>query len=55
MDQETKERIADYFDAWELVELLKKYISTEDIIDAFEDVIEDKVSDIEDIMEFKHE
>lgn len=47
MDKETKERIADYFDAWELVEFLGKRLSTRDIIDAFEDEIEEALEDIE--------
>lgn len=50
MNEEIKDRIADYFEAWELVEVLKKYIDTADIIEAFEDIIEDKIDDIEEIM-----
>ena len=51
MDKETKERIADYFDAWDFVEYLG--FSTMQIIEAFEDEIEEKLSDIEDLMEFR--
>lgn len=53
LDQETKDRIADYFDAWQLVEYLG--IPTSEIIDAFEEEIEDKLLAIEELMEFKHE
>lgn len=52
MDNETKERISDYFDPWDLVEYLG--ISTMQIIEAFEEEIEDRLDDIEDLMEFKH-
>jgi hypothetical protein len=52
MDNETKQRISDYFDAWTLVELLA--IPTEEIIDAFTDTVEDRLSELEEIMEFKH-
>lgn len=55
MDEETKNRIADYFDAWELVNFLDKRISTRDIIDAFEDDIEDLLSEIEEEMEVRHD
>lgn len=47
MDEEIKGRIADYFDPWELVSFLGKRLSTRDIIDAFEDDIEDSLDDIE--------
>lgn len=53
MDKEVKERIADYFDAWDLVELLG--VPTMDIIEAFEDLIEERLDEIEELMEFKHE
>lgn len=52
MEQETKDRIADYFDAWTLVELLD--IPTSEIIEAFEDSVEERLADIEELMEFKH-
>jgi hypothetical protein len=53
MDNETKDRIADYFDAWDLVELLG--IPTSDIIEAFGDLVEERLNEIDDIMEFKHD
>ena len=43
-------RIIDYFDAWDLVQLLG--ITTEDIVTAFPDDVEDKLDQLEDIMEF---
>lgn len=46
---ETLNRIIDYFDAWDLVQLLG--ISTEDIVSAFSDDIEDKLEQLEEIME----
>lgn len=51
MDNETKERIADYFDPWDLVEYLG--ISTMQIIEAFEEDIEERLDDIEGLMEFR--
>jgi hypothetical protein len=53
MDEETKARLADYFDAWDLVELLR--IPTRDVIDAFEDEVLDALEDLEEIMEVTHE
>lgn len=47
LDNETKERIADYFEPWELVEFLGKRLETRDIIDAFEEDIEDFLDEIE--------
>jgi hypothetical protein len=56
MTDETLERIADFFEPWELVEYLgAKHVSTRDIIEAFEDDVLDALSDIEELMEFKHE
>jgi hypothetical protein len=53
MDEETKNRLADYFEAWDLVELLR--IPTKDIIEAFEDEVENALEDLEEIMEITHE
>jgi hypothetical protein len=51
MNKEIKERIADYFDPWELVNFLgEKKISTMDIIEAFEDEVEDSLDEIEEEM-----
>jgi hypothetical protein len=51
MDDETKARIADYFDPWDLVQYLN--LSTAEIIQAFEDEIADVLEDVEELMEFK--
>ena len=48
LDKETKARIADYFDAGDLVELLQ--VKTTDVVDAFEEEIEEALGDLEDIM-----
>lgn len=48
LDKETKDRIADYFDAWELVEFLQ--LPVEEIITVFEDEIEEALDDIEELM-----
>lgn len=44
MTNDLKKALADYFDAWDLVDLLE--ITTEDIIDAFDDMIEDRIDEI---------
>lgn len=49
MEEELKS-VADYFESWELAELLK--ISTEDLIAAFEDEVLNKLSELEELMEF---
>lgn len=51
MDKETKNRISDYFDPWDLVEYLG--ISTSEIVEAFEAEIEERLDAIEELMEFK--
>ena len=43
-------RVIDYFDAWDLVQLLG--LSTDDIVDKFIDDVEDKLDQLEEIMEF---
>jgi hypothetical protein len=48
LDKETRERIADYFDAADLVDFLQ--IKTSDIVDAFEVEIEDNLEDIEEMI-----
>jgi hypothetical protein len=53
MDKETKERIADYFDAWDLVAFLQ--VSTEEVIAAFEDEIEEALDDIEELIGVRRE
>lgn len=51
LDKETRNRLADYFTAVELVELLG--IEVTDFIDAFEVEIEDALDDLEEIMGYK--
>lgn len=48
LDKETRERIADYFDAADLVDFLQ--IKTADIVDAFEPEIEEALDDIEEMI-----
>jgi len=48
LDRETKERLKDFFEGFELVEYLQ--LSIEDIIDAFEDEIEEHLDDIEEFI-----
>lgn len=52
MDNETKDRIADFFDSWELVEYLR--IPIEDILERFESEIEEAIDDIEELMGVKN-
>lgn len=53
MDNDTKQRIADYFDPWELIEYLG--VSTADIIEAFENEVEEKLTEVEELMGVTHE
>lgn len=48
MNQEFKERLIDYFDAFDLVDLLN--ITTRQIVDAFTDEIEDAEEWLDDYM-----
>jgi hypothetical protein len=48
LDRDTKNRIIDYFDPWDLVEFLG--VKTEDIVEAFEVEVEDLLDDIEELM-----
>lgn len=53
MDKETKLRIMDFFEAWDLVDFLQ--LSTEEVIDAFEDKMEEALEDIEEYMGIKND
>jgi NTP pyrophosphatase (non-canonical NTP hydrolase) len=53
MDNDEKKRIADYFDPWDLVELLG--LTTEEVVEAFEDIIDEKLNAIEELMGVTHE
>jgi len=44
MNDEIKKVLTDYFDAWDLVDLLE--INTEAIVDAFEDMVEDRLDEL---------
>ena len=48
MDRETKLRIEDFFESWELAEFLQLPVS--ELIDAFEDEIESALDEIEELM-----
>lgn len=47
MDEDLK-HVADYFESWELCELLR--LDTFDLIRAFEDEVLDKLSELEELM-----
>ena len=46
LDKDFKDKLTDRFDGWEIVEFLQ--ISTEDVIYAFEEEIEDAIEDVAD-------
>jgi len=48
MDAETRKRIEDFFEGFELVEFLQ--ISVSDVCEAFEDEIEEYLDEIEELM-----
>lgn len=48
MDRETKARIADFFEGFELAEFLR--LPVEEIIERFEDEVEDGIDDINELM-----
>lgn len=52
MTKEQKDRIIDYFEPWELVQLLG--ITMEDIVEDYEEQILEALDDLEDIMGVKH-
>jgi hypothetical protein len=52
LTKEMKARIADYFEAADLVDFLQ--IKVEDIIEAFEEDIEENLDDIEDMIGIRH-
>lgn len=51
MDEETINRIADYFEPSELAEYLG--LTSKDLILAFPDEVSDSLEDIEELMEFR--
>lgn len=48
LDRETKARIIDWFEAPDLVDFLQ--LTTEDIVEVFEEEIEDNLDEIEEII-----
>lgn len=48
MDEETKKRIEDFFEGFELVEFLQ--ISVTEIIERFEEEVEEHLDDIEELI-----
>jgi hypothetical protein len=48
--EEEFKHIADYFESWELAELLR--LDTMDLIRAFEDDVLDKLTELEELMEY---
>lgn len=48
VDEETRKRIEDFFEGFELVEFLQ--IDVTEVIDAFEDEIEDALDEIEELI-----
>lgn len=51
LDRETRKRIEDYFEGFELVELLD--IPVEDILEAFEDLIEENIDEINETIGYR--
>lgn len=48
MDTETRKRIEDFFEGFELVEFLQ--LSVSDVIDMFEDEVEEHLDEIEELI-----
>lgn len=48
IDAETRKRIEDFFEGFELIEFLQ--IAVSDVFDAFEDDIEEYIDEIEELM-----
>lgn len=48
MDADTRKRLEDFFEGFELVEYLQ--ISISDVVDAFEDLIEENIEDVEELL-----
>ncbi len=51
LNSEERNRIADFFEPWELVQLLT--VDIQDLIDFLEEEIEDVLDDLNELMEFK--
>lgn len=53
IEKETKERLTDFFEGFELVEFLQ--IRVEEVIERFEDEIEEALDDLEELMGVKRD
>ena len=53
LSSEERNRIADFFEPWELVQLLT--VDIQDLIDFLEDEIEDALPDLNELMEYKEQ
>lgn len=51
MDEETRKRIEDFFEGFELVEFLQLPVS--EVIAAFEDAVEEHIDEIEELMQVR--
>lgn len=51
MDEETRKRIEDFFEGFELVEFLQ--IPVSEVFDAFEDTIEEYLDEVEELMQVR--
>jgi hypothetical protein len=51
--EELKKKLADYFESWELAEYLK--LSSAELIEAFEDEVEDKLEGLKELMGLEDE
>lgn len=51
MDTETRKRIEDFFEGFELVEFLQ--LSVSEVIEQFEDVVEEHLDEIEELMQVR--
>lgn len=56
LSEEVKGRLADFFEPSELVEYLSEGcgVTIEEVVEAFEEVIEEHLDDIEELMDVKH-
>lgn len=57
LDKETKDRLADYFTAAELIEYLEgsEKVTVDDIIDIFDEEVESLIDYIEELMGVSHD
>jgi inosine/xanthosine triphosphate pyrophosphatase family protein len=53
LTSEFKKILEDRFEAWELVDLLQ--VSTEEVVEAFEEVILEKLDEVKDFIDYEDE